>query len=242
MVQRRIAMTESPKKSAPFNMEAYTAILVALNEYKIRQYDIAESIGVTREHFNRLLKKKTFSVNQLHKIQDFFDVHKIDIQIDIPEVVVPASGSIVKNHTRTVSKPGSTELIPYYDIDFVAGNSSVFIEESAIPEYYMDIPEFRGCKAFRAYSDSMEELIKSGNILFARKLEEWQIHLEYGQIYGIVMTDKRRYLKYIKKAKENPSKDFFSLESRNMHYDPFEVPKNKIHSIWLIEGWLNKSI
>lgn len=222
-------------------MEAYAGILIALNDHKgINQADIAEHIGVSREHFNRILKNKKLSIVQLHKIQDFFKSHKIDITLDIPDVVVP-HGMIVKNHTNKKSHSNNEELIPYYDIDFVAGNSSVFIEESAVPEYYMDIPEFRGCKAFRAYSDSMEELIKSGNILFARKLDEWKIHLEYGQIYGIVMTDKRRYLKYIKKATENSPKEFFSLESRNKHYDPFEVPKNKIHSIWLIEGWLNKN-
>ncbi len=30
----------------------------------------------------------------------------------------------------------------------------------------MDIPEFAGCTAFRTYNNSMERLIKSGDILF----------------------------------------------------------------------------
>lgn len=154
----------------------------------------------------------------------FSGMHITVVKPEESQITRTSSKSIRKNHE-------SAELIPYYDIDFVAGSSIEFIEDGNItPEYYMDIPEFRGCKAFRAYSDSMEPLIKSGNVLFAKKITEWKIHLEYGQIYGVVMSDKRRYLKYIRKFKED-AKGFFQLVSANVQYDEFEVPKNKIHSL-----------
>lgn len=136
-------------------------------------------------------------------------------------------------------KKDGSGLIPYYEVDFMAGSSMEFYEEAITPAYYMDIPEFRGCTAFRAYADSMEELITSGNILFATKIEDWESHLEYGQIYGITMKDNRRYLKFIRRFKENP-KDYFLLKSQNVNYDEFEIPKNKIKNIWLIEGWMNR--
>jgi phage repressor protein C with HTH and peptisase S24 domain len=85
----------------------------------------------------------------------------------------------------------------------------------------------------------MEPAIKSGSILFGTRVEDWQSHLEYGQIYGIVCTDKRKYLKYIRKDKENPKANFL-LRSENQEYDDFELPKTKIKSIWLIHGWINK--
>lgn len=134
----------------------------------------------------------------------------------------------------------SNALIPFYNADFMAGNAEMFYDDNTIyPEYYMDIPEFYGCTAFRAYSDSMENKIKSGAILFGIKLDDWRSHLEYGQIYGITCTDGRRYLKYIRRDKEN--KDNFLLRSENDHYDDFELPKDKIKNIWLIEGWVNKT-
>lgn len=130
--------------------------------------------------------------------------------------------------------------VPFYDVDFIAGDLETFDNQSVTPEYYMDIPEFKGCVAFRAYSNSMEEKIVSGSILFGTKIDNWLEHLEYGQIYGIIANDGRRYLKYIRKFIENPSK-YFTLKSENKDYDDFEIPKKEIRSIWLINGWLNRT-
>lgn len=64
----------------------------------------------------------------------------------------------------------------------------------------------------------MESRIKSGSIVFARIIE-WKDHLEYGQIYGVVMNDNRRYLKYIRKSKEN-DKTHFLLRSESLLDSP----------------------
>lgn len=134
-----------------------------------------------------------------------------------------------------------TSGIPFYDIDFTSQEDIEFYHDNLMvrPTYMMNIPEFSGCVAFRIYSDSMEPLIKSGSILFGTKIEDWGSHLEYGQIYGIVCTDKRKYLKYIKKSKKDNS---FLLKSENEHYDDFEISKDKIRNLWLIRGWVNKRI
>lgn len=156
-------------------------------------------------------------------------------------IVKPDPGQIrsLNGHAKH-RKPGK-ELIPYYEADFMAGASGEFYNESALkPAYYMDIPEFRGCTAFRAYSDSMEKLITSGNILFGLKLDDWQSHLEYGQIYGIIMKDNRRYLKYLKLHKEN-EENYFLARSENAHFDDMNLPKNKIKTLWLIDGWLTRN-
>ena len=131
------------------------------------------------------------------------------------------------------------KLVPYYDVDFAAGNSIIMTDDNTVhPTYYMDVPEFSGCTAFRAYSDSMEKLIKSGSILFGTKIDSWLEHLEYGQIYGVICNDGRRYLKYIRKAIKY--EEYFLLRSENADYDDFDIPKKAIRSIWLIHGWLNK--
>lgn len=137
-------------------------------------------------------------------------------------------------------KRTDNELVPFYNIDFAAGNTLTLLDNNkTIPDYYMDVPEFSGCTAFRAYSDSMERLIKSGSILFGTKVEEWRVHIEYGQIYGIICEDGRRYLKYIKKFKENEEK-YFLLFSENDFYDSFKMPLKSIRNVWLIHGWINR--
>lgn len=133
------------------------------------------------------------------------------------------------------------ELIKFYEADFAASRDIEFFDDEAaiLPAYTMDIPEFAGCTAFRTYSDSMLPLIKGGDILFATKVEDWSDGLEYGQIYGIVRTDRRRHLKYIRKSLTD--KTHFLLKSENAEmYDDFELAKDKIKNIWLIHGWINK--
>lgn len=111
-----------------------------------------------------------------------------------------------------------------------------------LPASRMDIPEFSGCTAFRTYSNSMEKLIKSGDILFATKVADWQSHLEYGQIYNIVCTDGRKYLKYIRRSKTNDRTKFLLRSENSEAYDDFEIEKSKIKAVWLIHGWVTGRI
>lgn len=194
---------------------------------KLTQDEFGKRIGVTRDTIINYEKGGVIPESKL-------------------ELLRSLSNSIV-NDSQEVNKltnyhPQNDTLIPFYDVDFIAGTIFEAVETQTVtPEYYMDIPDFRGCTAFRAYSDSMEGIIKSGSVLFGTKIEEWDVHLEFGQIYGIVCKDSRKYLKYIKKYRENP-KDYFLLESENKFYDEFEIPKDYIRSIWLIHGHLNKRV
>ncbi len=151
------------------------------------------------------------------------------------EIMRP-EGEIV---TNKVARNKETGLIPFYNADFMAGrNDNSVSDGSEHPDYYMDVPEFAGCIAFRAFGDSMEKLIKSSSVLFGLKLDsDWREYIEYGQIYGITMKNGQRYLKYIRRAK---SDRHFLLKSENENYDDFEVPKEKIKNIWLIQGWIDK--
>lgn len=216
----------------------------------------AEFIGVTQTSINRLfrvderngevpsvLKSKTV-LKAINNRYPFVDIEWFlgdgDLIDSIHDINNEGNVEIVKSPVMSSMSKQSSSLIPYYDLDFAAGNDLVLVENDKVtPDYYMDVPEFYGCTAFRAYSNSMEKLIKSGSILFGTKVEEWELHLEYGQIYGIICNDGRRYLKYIRKFKDNP-KEFLLLKSENSNYDDFDIPKKSIRSIWLIHGWLNK--
>jgi len=139
----------------------------------------------------------------------------------------------------TKNKVNKAGLIPFYNADFIAGNAELYyVDETIYPEYYMDVPEFSGSTAFRAFGDSMEPRIKSGNILFGTKLENWKSHLEFGQIYGITCHNGIRYLKYIRRHENNST--HFLLKSENSNYDDMDLPKSDIKNIWLINGWIDK--
>jgi hypothetical protein len=135
---------------------------------------------------------------------------------------------------------GDSDKIEFYDVDFEAGTGVEFYDDirGGHPEHIMDVPDFRGCTAFRSYGKSMEKLIDSGAILFGTKEEDWREYIEYGQIYGIVCHGGRRFLKYVRKSKAE--KSHIMLVSENKEFDEFDLPRSKIKSMWLIHGWLNK--
>lgn len=222
--------------------------------------DLADKIGYSPQKLNEVLKGRTkFNLDFLKK---FCTVYNVSLDFIALGIEKPDTPVLQNSHNLPGPKTGqsdiiasdihfspqgkllkkinnNTELVPYYDIDFAAGNDIIMQDDaSAHPAYYMDIPEFSGCTAFRAYSDSMEKLIMSGSILFGTKITTWMEHLEFGQIYSIICNDGRRYIKYIRKAeKDNQS---FLLRSENKDYDDFHLPKSIIRSIWLIHGWLHK--
>lgn len=213
-------------------MDLKTLILSELKRKKIPVKDACERLGVSKPTFYVKIGAEVPDPEFLTKVKTILN---IDPNFREKQVVQP-HGELVNIRQN---KRKNNALIPFYNADFMAGNAELFYDDGTIyPEYYMDVPEFAGCTAFRAYSDSMEKIIKSGNVLFAVKIEDWKSHLEYGQIYGITCIDGRRYLKYIRKADDEER--FFLLKSENPDYDDFKIPKDKIKNIWLIEGWLDK--
>lgn len=205
---------------------------LAIKSLDITQEEAAKRLGVTRQTVVNWISRAELDSNILQIVKSNLGIDLSDGGVNI----VSPSEDIVTVR-RNIRKKQA--LIPFYNADFMAGNAEAFYEDGTIyPEYYIDVPEFYGCTAFRAYSDSMEKKIKSGSILFGIKLDDWYSHLEYGQIYGITCNDGRRYLKYIRKSEQEDK--FLLLRSENPNYDDFKLPKEKIKNIWLIEGWLDK--
>lgn len=233
-----------------------------LRNKKIKgQSDLADQINVNRSYISQILKAapdRNVPKNVLEKVMGLFpelnvykygsdsnDVNKQNVVLEDRLESYQTSdgleheGLIYSMPNRLLTADELATSIPFYDIDFIAGDGVSAIDPANVaPSYTMKLPGFRGCMAFTAYSDSMEKIIKSGSILLGRKID-WQDYLEYGQVYGIVMTDNRRFLKYIRKWEPSPSTHYL-LCSENPAYESFEIPKSKIHNIWLIEGWMQK--
>ncbi len=203
--------------------------------HNLTQQDVADNTGIPRARIAKWEQGKgSPKADDTLKLKFFFENLFPNSDFSkIKEITAAPPGRFPKKSIP--DKP-----IPFFDVDFAAGDIEFYNGHNTIQAAYtMDIPEFSGCTAFRTYGDSMERLIKSGDILFGTKIEDWQSHLEYGQIYGIITNDTRRYLKYIRKAVDKEETHFL-LKSENPEYDDFLIPKSKIKSIWLIHGWMNK--
>ncbi|WP_346236706.1 S24 family peptidase [Niabella insulamsoli] len=167
--------------------------------------------------------------------------YKLSLELPQDEDIenVNENSKIVQLNPFLTSRENQGKVpVKYYDVDFAAGNVVFYEDNVEFPAYEMNIPAFSGCVAFNVFGDSMEPLIKNGSVCFGRKKERWFDYLEYGQIYGIIMKNgEDRYLKYIRKSEDQTK---FLLKSANPDFDDFEIPKQDIHNIWLIEGWMLK--
>ena len=85
-------------------MDNYDKILVTLNNRELTQAQLADFIGVSREHVNRSFKKKKFTADMLKKTVEFFKSHNIDIDLAIPTVIIPNPSDITRTSGKSIRK------------------------------------------------------------------------------------------------------------------------------------------
>ncbi|PMD94879.1 hypothetical protein BWI97_15900 [Siphonobacter sp. BAB-5405] len=125
--------------------------------------------------------------------------------------------------------------VPYYDIEATMGKVEMFEDFPEVPTGYIYAPEFTGCKALRAWGDSMYTRIMPGAVLFLYYMESKK-YIDYGQIY-LIVADGLRMVKYIQK---NDNNELVTLVSENKTYPPFEIEKKDIQHLFLVKGYWNQ--
>lgn len=133
----------------------------------------------------------------------------------------------------------NTKLIPYYDIDAIAGNVKIFNEEKS--EYVtqrLSIPAFSDCDMFISISgNSMYPKYCSGEMVALKKITDREV-VAFGEAY-IIVTKEQRLLKFVKKGKD---KDHWLLVSENKDFEPFEIKTSKILHLYIVKGKITKNI
>lgn len=193
--------------------------------------NLAKAIGAKDDYLKNVLAGKTSLYNSFARnINNLYGVRKDWLMWGLGEMEEP--DPVIFDRY---------EPIPVLDIDIAAAdsNTEMYDDKGHHPVDYLYVPEFAGCTAVNCYSDSMEPLINKGARMFIIKVEGWKKVLEYGQVYVVGLKDGRRFLKYIKRSKEDHTKCFL-LVSHNPDYEEFEVPKDEIKSVWMVEGYMNK--
>lgn len=191
--------------------------------------DFATFLGINQSVLSNWKKRNTYDIELIHN-----RCREID-----PLFLITGKGKmLLKDRFSECEINNNSDRVPFYNIEILTKNFNKIENNEIEPEYYIYVPEFIGCYAFNFNTDSMEDIINNGAILFAKKITQWKLHLEYGRIYVIITSDGRKYLKYIRKSQEN--KDNYLLRSYNANYEDFEIPKSAINDIWLVNGWINR--
>ena len=142
---------------------------------------------------------------------------------------------IVNTPIEPPPEDAKTILIPVVNLDCRGGMA--FNEEVQTDTYITGKLPFptsiahQGDVVIPIYGDSMEPTYKSGSMVLIREVELWREYLELGCAYVIGLVDDSRVIKTVMAGSDA---DHFLLVSINPAYQPQEIAKDIIRSVWRV--------
>lgn len=201
-------------------------------EKNIKQEQLAEMIGTKQPNISSWIQRNSIPNKWIGKLKEIFgnDLEKCffteeDLMLEELNESIESQNSQIK------------ELIPYYSVDVLAGNSESFeqILKSAPTDYYQ-LPSSSSDMVVDVYGDSMVDRIYSGDKIAISKLNDMSF-FNFGAVH-VIVTKEQRLLKYLKKHEDN---SMLNLVSQNDFYDTIEIPKKSIVEIWIVDEILRKA-
>lgn len=125
------------------------------------------------------------------------------------------------------------EGIPLIPISAMAG---AFTGEQSVLEYECErfvVPTFKGAEfLISVKGSSMYPKYNSGDIVACKRLPMDDIFFQWNKVY-VLDTDQGPL---IKRVKPGSDKEHFLIVSDNEHYEPFELPLDRIYHVALVIG------
>lgn len=194
----------------------------------------AECVGFkTPQGVRELLKGNTRTLSEQAQYKILHSFPEIN-----PSWLLTGIGEMLLNESPPIEPPpesGDTILIPVVNLDSRGGMA--FNEEVQTDTYITGKLPFptsiarQGDVVIPIYGDSMEPTYKSGSMVLIREVELWREYLELGCAYVIGLVDDRRVIKTVMAGSDA---DHFLLVSINPAYQPQEIAKDIIRSVWRV--------
>ncbi|MCD8185166.1 MAG: S24 family peptidase, partial [Rikenellaceae bacterium] len=153
------------------------------------------------------------------------------------EMIQPLTQYVSLHHGRTDFNL-DMQRIPLYNIEGTAGLVPLFLNKhETTPIDYIQIPNLPRCDgAIYVTGDSMYPLLKSGDIVLYKQIQDIINNIFWGEMYLIsIDLDGEEYImvKYIQKS-ELP--DHVKLVSQNQHHADKDVHMSRIKALALIKA------
>ena len=130
------------------------------------------------------------------------------------------------------------QSVPLYELDAAAGLVALFADTTRpTPISHLQIPDLPPCDgAIYVRGDSMYPLLKSGDIVLYKEINNASGCLLWGEMYLLSFTlDGEDYItiKYVQKSEVE---GFVRLVSHNPHHAPQEIPRDSIRAVALVKA------
>lgn len=218
--------------------------LIKYLDYKgVKMVDFFKNSGIKRGFLDTDKLKSTISDVFLAKIIAFFPDLNVkwlitgEGEMELYERVVNEPKAVYALKTDRLLRGNQT--IPLYDIEAVAGLVPLF--DSATrqnPIDHISIPGLPKCDgAIKVTGDSMYPLLKSGDIIMYKKVNDIMNDVFWGEMYLLsVATDDEEYVtvKYIQRS--DKGEEWVRLVSQNQHHQDRDIHRKKIKALALVKA------
>ncbi|WP_159801464.1 S24 family peptidase [Flavobacterium sp. MK4S-17] len=204
----------------------------------ISYYAFENSLEASRGSISKAVKEgKSIGSNMLEKIL----LHYPDLN---PEWLLTGSGEMLISNTKIKSYGLKTDYgienqqIPLYDIEAFAGLVPLLgNNEATRPIDYISIPNLPKCDgAVYITGDSMYPLLKSGDIVLYKQVQDVTNNIFWGEMYllGVDMGDEEYVtVKYVHKGSRY---DTITLVSENKYYQDKEIEIGRIRALAIVKA------
>jgi len=156
--------------------------------------------------------------------------------MEAPINVVSEPKSIYRLRTDRVF---DHQAIPLYDIEAVAGLVPLFENgNNKKPIDYITIPHLPKCDgALKVTGDSMYPLLKSGDIIMYKQINDIANDIFWGEMYLLsVATEDEEYIsvKYIQRSEKGD--EWVKLVSQNQHHQDRHIKRDRIKALALVKA------
>jgi transcriptional regulator with XRE-family HTH domain len=171
----------------------------------LSQQQLADKTGIPKDRIGKWEQGKgNPKAEDSHVLRDFFEKYVKE--------EVPRSGPAKQNHITTrnhLKEVGESKkgIMVYESAPVQAGIRTVYHDEHQVPDYVLNIPQFKDCNyGTRASGDSMYPEIRNGDLIVCKELP-LDARIIFGDIYVVHTKDGIETIKYIQQFVDGPEEE-----------------------------------
>jgi len=147
-------------------------------------------------------------------------------------------GETKSEYLLRTDKREDLQKVPLYNLEAAAGLVQLFQSDQTTPIDYISIPNLPKCDgAIYITGDSMYPLLKSGDIVMYKQINDLENSFFWGEMYLLhidINGDSYTTVKYVQKSEEGAG--FIKLVSQNQHHAPKEIPIQSVKAAAFVKA------
>ncbi|NPA42591.1 MAG: helix-turn-helix transcriptional regulator, partial [Chlorobi bacterium] len=208
-------------------------IQTLLHHYGLKsKSELAKRLGVNPSTITMWEKRNTIPKSVLAKLPD------INPSWLLTGIGNPTAGPNITAYTRQTDHPVPAQEVPLYDLYATAGMVDIFDNKALIPVDTIKIPNLpKSDGAVFVTGDSMYPLLKSGDIVIFKKINDIPNDIFWGEMYILSLNlsgDEYITVKFVHRSDKGDR--WIKLVSYNPDYQPKEIPLEKVRGMALIKA------